>query len=229
MRKTSTALTVCAALALTACGAQAGPAAAAPVAAAPAGTAAQASPTAAAPSSASPTASAAAPTAATTAPASAVRDGRLAVGDSVMLGSRPRLKKRGFRVDATVSRQFGAAVGIVRRGSDARTLPRNVVVHLGTNGTITVKACRAIVRHAGAARRVFLVNIRVPRPWQNSNNRALRTCDAAFSASRVHVVDWYAHSAGHPAWFRSDRVHPSPVGQARYTKLIDRAVDAYGL
>jgi lysophospholipase L1-like esterase len=107
-------------------------------------------------------------------------------------------------------------------------LPRNVVIALGTNGTVSLSACRAVVRTAGPARRVFLVTNRVPRSWQNSNNATLRACDRSFSARRVHVIDWHAASAGHPGWFAADRIHPSGPGRVAFARLIDRAVDRYG-
>jgi hypothetical protein len=159
----------------------------------------------------------------------AVRNGRYAVGDSVMLGSKPLLSRTGFTVNATVSRQFGSGVSIIRRAATTGTLPRNVVVHLGTNGTISSKDCRAIVETAGPARRVFFVNVRVPRPWTPGNNKVLRACDAAFDPGRVQIIDWSAASAGHPRWFGPDNIHPSGSGRAAYTALIDSTVDRLGL
>jgi len=55
----------------------------------------------------------------------AIPPGRLAVGDSVMLGAKGELVARGFRVNAIVSRQFRDAVSLVERlkaggGSAAR-------------------------------------------------------------------------------------------------------------
>jgi hypothetical protein len=151
---------------------------------------------------------------------------RLAVGDSLMVGAAGRMGRRGFAIHARVGRQFSTAPGIVR--SYGSRLPRNVVIELGTNGTITLAHCRAVVRAAGSKRRVFLVTNRVPRSWERANNRTLRACDRSFRSSRVRLVDWHRASQGHPEWFGRDRIHLSGRGQLAFVRLIDRAVDRYG-
>lgn len=157
---------------------------------------------------------------------STARAARLAIGDSLLVGASALMRSRGFAVNAKVGRQFSTAPGIVRSyGSKA---PRNVVIELGTNGTVTLAACRAAVRAAGTRRTVFLVTNRVPRSWQNSNNRTLRTCNHSFRSSRVYMVDWYAASARHPGWFSSDRIHPSATGRLALARLIDHRVDRFG-
>ena len=144
-----------------------------------------------------------------------------------MLGAKGQLQADGFRVDATVSRQFYSGDDVLRAyGSSA---PRNIVIHLGTNGTVTLTDCRRIVDIAGPGRRVFLVTNRVPRSWQNSNNATLRRCDASFAGDRVWLVDWYAHSAGHSSWLYGDGYHLPPSGQRAYADLVDSMVDRYGL
>lgn len=152
---------------------------------------------------------------------------RVAVGDSLMVGAAARMRRRGFAVHARVGRQFSTAPSIVRSYGDR--LPRNVVIELGTNGTITLSHCRAIIRSAGPKRRVFLVTNRVPRGWERSNNRTLRACDRSFRSSRVRVIDWHRASAGHPEWFAHDRIHLSRSGQLAFVRLIDHALDRYGL
>jgi hypothetical protein len=154
------------------------------------------------------------------------RRSRVAIGDSITVGAMQILRRDGFSIHAKVGRQFSTAPGIV--ASYGGSLPRNVVIALGTNGTVSLSACRSVVRTAGPARRVFLVTNRVPRAWQDSNNATLRACDRSFSARRVRVVDWYRASAGHPQWFASDGIHPSAAGRRAFARLIDRTVDRYG-
>ncbi len=153
--------------------------------------------------------------------------GRLAVGDSLLVSVTPWLRSQGFRVHAQVGRQFSTAPAIVR-GFGSR-LPRNLVVELGTNGTVSPAACRTVVSSAGKHRRVFLVTPRVPRSWEAGNLRTLRSCDARFASSRVRIIDWHARSAGHPEWFAGDGVHLTTAGRLAFSKLIDRAVDRHGL
>lgn len=156
-------------------------------------------------------------------PAPAPAKDRYAIGDSVMLGARSQLRRKGFIVNATVSRQAYSAPAMVRkRGAQ---LPRNLVVHLGTNGTFPLDTCRRIVANAGAQRRVFLVTVSVPRSWERSNNASIRKCARSFPPERVTVVDWNALAKRHRAWFYSDRVHLKPAGALGFARLIDRAVD----
>lgn len=148
---------------------------------------------------------------------------RYAIGDSVMLGARTALKDAGFRVDATESRQSYSGPALLRAKGAA--LPENVVVHLGTNGSFPLSTCKSIVRVAGPDRRVFLVNVYVPRSWQDSNNAVIRQCNEAFAADRVHVIDWKAAASANRGWFYSDRIHLRPAGAAGFARLVDDAVD----
>lgn len=148
---------------------------------------------------------------------------RYAIGDSVMLGARNALKDVGFRVDATESRQSYAGPALLRKKGAG--LPENVVVHLGTNGSFPLATCKSIVRAAGPDRRVFLVNIYVPRSWQGSNNAVIRQCNEAFAAERVHVIDWNAAASAHRSWFYSDRIHLRPAGGQAFARLLDDSVD----
>ena len=105
------------------------------------------------------------------------------------------------------------------------TLPENVVVHLGTNGTFPLSTCKSIVKAAGPDRRVFLVNVFVPRSWQDSNNAVIRQCDEAFAADRVHVIDWNAAASAHRNWFYGDRIHLKPSGGEAFARLLDDSVE----
>jgi hypothetical protein len=149
------------------------------------------------------------------------------IGDSVAGMNTKALTARGFRVDASVSRQFSALPGIMR--SYGKRLPRNVVIHLGTNGTIPLSACQAAVKAAGSQRTVFLVTVRVPRSWQNSNNATLRACDKSFPGPRVRIIDWHRISDRNPSWFYPDGYHPKESsGAIRYAKLITDTVSKFG-
>lgn len=152
--------------------------------------------------------------------------GRLVIGDSLSVGARAPLRARGFRVNGKVGRQFSAAPTIIR--SYGSRLPRNVVIELGTNGTISLAKCRSVVRAAGPHRRVFLVTNRVPRSWERANLRTVRACNRSYARARVRIVDWHAASAGHGSWFVADRVHLTAAGQRALARLIDSKVDRLG-
>jgi len=148
---------------------------------------------------------------------------RLALGDSVMLGARTALKSKGFRVDATTSRQAYSAPALLK--AKGAKLPENVVVHLGTNGTFPLDTCKRVVKVAGPERRVFLVTVFVPRSWERSNNATIRKCAKSFPDGRVSVIDWNSLASKHPGWFYGDHVHLKPAGAAAFARLLDTSVD----
>lgn len=155
--------------------------------------------------------------------AAAIPRGRVAIGDSVMLGAAEELRARGFRrVDAVVSRQFSSADNVLRSYRRSGRLPRNVVLGLGTNGYATLRQCHSAVA-AVPHRAVFLVNNRVPRVWRAHNNRVLGACAGDFG--RVRLINWYRKSSGHPGWIASDGYHLTSLGQRRYARFVDSQVD----
>ena len=160
-------------------------------------------------------------------PGTTVPSGAWGIGDSVMLGSHRLLNAAGIRVDAVVSRQFGQAVSRLRALRRTGHLPANVIVHLGTNGVVTLADCRELVDAAGSQRRVFLVTVYASRSWIARDNVRLRTCAASYAAHHVVLVDWRRAAAQHPQWFGSDGIHPNIPGRRAYTGLITRSLAAY--
>jgi hypothetical protein len=154
-------------------------------------------------------------------PASAaIPPGRIAIGDSVMLGAAEELRGRGIRVNAVVSRQFHDAVGLVRRLRADGRLRRTVIVHLGHNGIlIDADDCDRISALAGPRRTVYLLTLKIPRWYRDTQNRRLAACAARHANTRL--VDWFAYSHDHPGWFADDGYHLTPRGQARYAAFVD--------
>lgn len=150
--------------------------------------------------------------------------GRLGVGDSIMLSAEDELLDLGFDdVNAKVGRQFGAGLWIVRHRAADGTLPKRVVVHLGTNGTIDIDDCRALIEAAGPKRRVFLTTIKVPRSWQDPNNDTLKAC--ARASDQVHVIRWWTKSHDRPEWFAPDGYHLNADGRLAFSRFVDTKVD----
>jgi len=156
-------------------------------------------------------------------PASAtIRAGRLGIGDSVMLGAKDELHAHGFGiVDAVKSRQFYSAPSRVRYWREAGKLPKNVVLHLGNNGVVVLSDCYHAVK-AARHRKVFLVNLKVPRDWRAVDNRRLHRCAKHFR--RAYLIDWYGHSHDHPGWFASDGYHLTGTGAAAYASFVSHRI-----
>ena len=147
----------------------------------------------------------------------------VAMGASVMLGAKSHLKAAGVtKVDAVVNRQASVGPGLVReRGA---SLPEHVVVHLGTNGTYTLKMCRRLVRAAGPARTVYLVTVKVPRAWEDVNNRMLRRCHAKFRSDQVVLVDWNSVASKNPEYLYADGYHLRPEGAKAFAQMVREAI-----
>jgi hypothetical protein len=155
-----------------------------------------------------------------------IKAGRLGIGDSVMLGAKDELHAHGFGiVDAVKSRQFYSAASRVRYWRRAGKLPRNVVIHLGNNGIVLLSECHHAVE-AAPFRRVFLVNLKVPRSWRVVDNRRLRRCAKHFH--RAYLVDWYGHIHDHPGWFARDGFHLTRTGAAAYASFLSHRIASVG-
>ena len=143
----------------------------------------------------------------------------LAVGDSIMLGAASALQRQfpGIAVDAEVGRQFSEGVSIVRTLSDLGTIPGTVIVHLGTNGTVSPQRCDDLMDLL-AGKRVVLVNVHVPRPWEAPNNDVLADCAARHGAV---IVDWHTNATG----LAPDGYHVNASGVEAYTQLIAAAIE----
>ena len=149
--------------------------------------------------------------------------GAFAVGDSVMAGARQELRAQGItRVDAATSRQSYVGPSRLRRAGAG--LPRDVVIHLGTNGTLPKEVCHRMVDIAGPNRHVFLVTVHAPVRWKRADNDVIRRCAAAYPVNRVTVVDWDAAAAAHPRWLYADHTHLRPAGAHAYAALIAAAI-----
>jgi lysophospholipase L1-like esterase len=156
--------------------------------------------------------------------ASASELNAVAVGDSVMLGAKSELQRIGVgKVDAKVSRQASSGPALVKKLA-ANPDIKFVVVHLGTNGSYSVETCRETVRAAGLGRTVFLINLKVPRKWENLNNSLMKKCAQGFSASRVQVLDWNSISQSKKSYLYSDGMHLTPAGAQRFARMVASAI-----
>jgi peptidoglycan/LPS O-acetylase OafA/YrhL len=147
------------------------------------------------------------------------------VGDSVLVGAAPDvLAAFGDRanVDAAVSRQAAELAPIVRQLGVEGRLGQVVVVQVGINGTVTDDDLRAI-EEAAEGRPLYVINARVPRSWEQSNNELVD--DLVPELEKGEVIDWYAASDGRRDYFLADGIHLTEEGRVAYAELIRNAVD----
>lgn len=159
----------------------------------------------------------------TVAPAAHAEQRAQAFGDSVILGAAAPLSAVNIGVDAKVSRQATAGPALVRKAKTR--LPRDVFLHFGTNGSYPIATCRAMVDALGARHRVFLITVKVPRPWENVNNRMLRRCAAEYAPGRVYIVDWNWAATRRPQWLYADGYHLRPTGAKQFARILSEAIE----
>lgn len=153
-----------------------------------------------------------------------VDGGITAIGDSVMVGAGPWLAANfaGLDIDAAVGRQVSQAVSLLRQRRDEGTLARNVLLHIGNNGTFTASQFDQIMEIAGPDRRVFFINVHVPRSWEEANNRVIS--QGADRYPNAYLIDWAGTVAGHDELFAADGVHIAARGASIYTGLVVQAL-----
>ncbi|HET6689688.1 MAG TPA: acyltransferase family protein [Miltoncostaeaceae bacterium] len=149
----------------------------------------------------------------------------LAVGDSVLVGTGPTLRRalrRRVAVDASVGRQFDDDARAVAAGL-RRVKPKALVLHVGTNGYVPDEGLAAVLHRARAVPVVVLVTVRVDKPWETSVNDALRY--AAAHNRNVVIADWHRATADRGGLL-ADGVHATPQGARLYAQVVMRALRA---
>jgi len=150
----------------------------------------------------------------------------VAYGDSVMLGASAALAQAlpGIRVNAVVGRQPTALMGGLRQLRTTGQLAPVVVVHSGDNGVFAAQTFDTALNELTDRARVVVVNIRVPRRWQDPVNTLL--AEAVHSHPNAVLADWHATSSNHPEYFVSDGVHLTVTGEDAFARLIARTVQS---
>jgi hypothetical protein len=145
----------------------------------------------------------------------------LALGDSVMLGAAWRLTHAGFESDTLCGRSPRAGLDVLRRRRHRGTLPRIVVVALGSNAPMTSRDIGATLRVLGPRRKLMLVTSM--RHWRPVSSGPMRRA-ARKHPRRVALIDWSRLARRHPGWLWGDGTHLRPSGLPGYTRLIHRSV-----
>ncbi len=176
--------------------------------------------------SSAPPGSSAAPPPADTAISIQSGKGITAIGDSVMVDVAPHLEKLlpGILVDGQIGRQLSQAQAVVDKLKAEGKLGKRVIIELGTNGAFTKKQLESLLHSLGDVDQIFLVNTRVPRPWEGVVNSTL--AEVAQSFPKTTLVNWYAASEGQNGFFAPDGVHLGTQGAQFYASLLVKALQA---
>lgn len=148
-----------------------------------------------------------------------------AIGDSVLLDDSGDLQDvfPGAVVNGQVGRQAAAVPGVINDLAAKGQLAKNVLLNIGTNGTVTAQQADQIVHDIGSDHQIFWVTAHVPtREWQGQVNDMIHR--TAKKYKNVHVIDWYTYAKGNTSWFVNDNVHPNDTGNRYYTSLIVKEI-----
>jgi peptidoglycan/LPS O-acetylase OafA/YrhL len=146
--------------------------------------------------------------------------GILGIGDSVMQGARSSLEAAipGMAVDAARSRQFYEGIDVVQQYKSLLSLPRIVVIGLGTNGRITDQLFDQMMNTIGPGHQVYFLTTRVPRSWETEDNAAIH--NGVKRWPNAHALEWRAYSGCHDDWFVNDGFHLRTQGQQAYADFV---------
>lgn len=147
-----------------------------------------------------------------------------AIGDSVMLGAEPCLENHGYDVDARGSRRVAA---VAQELAAKATLPRQVIVHTGTNGGADPPDLDKVMRVVGSRQQIIWVTVQLPDntgryTFEESTNAAIRALPRLYP--NAHVADWNALSNDHPGWTWGDGIHLTPDGCRGFARMVANEV-----
>lgn len=148
----------------------------------------------------------------------------LAIGDSVLLGVEDYLGStlKQLTIDAKLGRQLREAIPLSEQYAAYNQHGRQVIIHLGTNGSFRKDQLNSLLDQFANADHVYLVTARVPRPWETEVNQMLRE---ASKRKRVELIDWHAVAVKHPSYFEADGVHLNIKGARAYSKILAKATN----
>lgn len=141
-------------------------------------------------------------------------DGKVfALGDSVLAGALPCLKKLGYSVDVRQSRQVEAGIQLLRK--KVNKLPARLVIHLGTNGGVTTQELDTMMAILGTDRLVVWSTIQLPDDpgrytYEERTNTAIE--DLAGRHANVRILDWNALTQQNAEWIYLEGIHMTPKG-----------------
>jgi hypothetical protein len=148
------------------------------------------------------------------------------VGDSVMVGA-PQAMVREIQSalapsapnNVTEERRLPNDVpALLDQQREEGHLGELVILHVGTNGTMTADQFARIMQRLSGASLVLVVNDKVPRPWEAPNNAVLAAEVPKYG--NAVLVDWHAFGTAHPELFYDDGIHLRPDGAQAYAAFI---------
>jgi hypothetical protein len=111
-----------------------------------------------------------------------------------------------------------ASLDVARELRDTGQLGDVVVVHVGNNGIVRADTFEELMQVLDGVRRVAVVTVKVPRPWEEPNNEVF--AETVPRHANAVLLDWKALGEANPDAFESDGVHMNQDGIRLYTDLV---------
>ena len=143
-----------------------------------------------------------------------------AIGESVLLEAQAVLEAEvpDISVLGEIGRQVTASLALAVELRDAGQLGDVVVVHVGNNGIVRAEVFDELMQVLSGVRRVAVVNVKVPRPWEEPNNAVFAELVPRYP--NAVLLDWKALGEANPDGFESDGVHMNQDGIRLYIDLV---------
>lgn len=165
-----------------------------------------------------------------------VKEGALIIGDSVTEGAMVKLQELlpDTVVDAAKSRNISSLQEELMPYVASNTLPRTLVIALGTNASSNYKEIlKTVIANLPKGRHLVLVTPYIGNP-ENANYAyseliASYEKELADKYEYVSVADWHQTATNHPyIWENSDRIHfrSDTQGPELYATTIKEAIEA---
>jgi hypothetical protein len=137
----------------------------------------------------------------------------------VMLGAKYSLQHRlHAKVKADESRQSWTVLSLVRTDLHKGRVRGPVVIHTGTNGTVSKSDLNRTVKKVQRKKMVVLVNVKASRSWTAGNNKIIKS--VAKKYRHVVMLDWHKRATRHSGWTYPDGIHLTPAGRTAYARAI---------
>lgn len=153
-----------------------------------------------------------------------LKPGVLAIGESVMLGAQGGMKEtfKKVAIDAAVGRQAADIEARAAELAAAGALRETVILHTGSNGYVERAQLKQILESLSAAQRIVVVNVDVPREWQDPNNALI--AEMVAQTPNAVLADWHTRAQLEGDVHVRDGIHLTEAGVAAYTDTINQAL-----
>ncbi len=146
------------------------------------------------------------------------------IGDVVALAATDQLAKlfpNGI-VDCSDVRNAKTVTEVFGSYLDKGVVGEKAVLCMANEGILSDGDVEAIIEAAGSGKSLWFVNARNANPWCDGNNDTLAA--VADRHDNVHVIDWFAASAGHDDYFGEDGMRLTAAGADAYAATVQAAM-----